>query len=169
VTAVLNDTWIWDGQRWTEQHPPAAPPARSGASLAYDPAHRDLVLFGGGHDVVFDDTWTWDGKAWTPQLPSHSPAGRRGAAMAFDEDRGQMVLFGGQGAESSLPDTWLWDGSGWTAAGVTLAASGPNLQAQMVYDGALHQLFLLTTTLGGESGLSLKTWTWDGAEWQELE
>ncbi len=48
---------------------------RSGAALAADPAHHQVVVFGGQLGAAFsDETWTWDGKTWTrragsPQSP----------------------------------------------------------------------------------------------------
>lgn len=40
----------WNGSTWTEQAPAAHPLARRGASMAYDPATSNIVLFGGhGH------------------------------------------------------------------------------------------------------------------------
>src|SRR5205823_5470207 len=57
--AGLNDTWIWDGTTWTEQHPRTSPPARAGAVLARGP-RRQLVLFSGGGLETHDDTWTLD-------------------------------------------------------------------------------------------------------------
>ena len=45
---VTGGTWTSvDGMTWTQQTPPTSPPARSGASMAYDPSIRQLVLFGG--------------------------------------------------------------------------------------------------------------------------
>ena len=46
-TALLGDTWTWDGTTWTKQAPATSPPARDGASMAYDAATSDIVLFGG--------------------------------------------------------------------------------------------------------------------------
>jgi hypothetical protein len=51
---------------WTKQAPAAHPSARWGASMAYDPATRNIVLFGGhGHfgcscsGGYLGGTWTW--------------------------------------------------------------------------------------------------------------
>lgn len=68
------DTWTWDGATWTVRNPVHSPPARFGAAMAYDSAHRVVVLFGGStvgggvaHD--FNDTWTWNGSDWTQVSP----------------------------------------------------------------------------------------------------
>lgn len=57
---MLNGTWAWDGTTWTRQFPQASPSARANASMAYDPAAGNVVLFGGfGGNGVLGDTWTW--------------------------------------------------------------------------------------------------------------
>jgi len=64
----LGDTWTWDGSTWTKQTPTASPSARQGASMAYDAATRNIILYGGhGHfgcpcdGVYFGGTWAWGG------------------------------------------------------------------------------------------------------------
>src|ERR1700734_2087938 len=43
----LNDTWVWDGADWTQEHPQTSPTVRLGHAMAYDSAHHQVVLFGG--------------------------------------------------------------------------------------------------------------------------
>jgi len=50
---------------WTRQAPVASPVAQGGASIAYDVAAGNMVLFSGG--TVPASTWTWDGSTWTEQ------------------------------------------------------------------------------------------------------
>lgn len=98
------DTWTWNGTTWTDL--PAsqthAPPARRGASMAFDPTLHRLLLFGGtaADGSLLGDTWAWNGASWA-ELSSGSgggpaPAPRQGAAMALDRT-GALVLFGGTG------------------------------------------------------------------------
>ncbi|MGA3149423.1 MAG: kelch repeat-containing protein, partial [Acidimicrobiales bacterium] len=69
---------------WTAQSPAASPSARYGATMAYDPATGNMVLFGGeGRSAFLNDTWTWDGSTWTAQSPAASPPARYGASMAY--------------------------------------------------------------------------------------
>jgi hypothetical protein len=72
-----------------------APSPRAGATMAFDPATNQLVMFGGGAFVSLDDTWTWDGAAWSLRRPAHHPSAREHATMAFDAGSGQLLLFGG--------------------------------------------------------------------------
>jgi hypothetical protein len=69
-TPVPADTWTYDGNNWKKALPKQSPPARYAASMAYDPDHKLVVLFGGqglnaGQSGPLDDTWTWDGSNWT--------------------------------------------------------------------------------------------------------
>lgn len=112
---VYNGTWTWNGTTWIRQFPKSSPPARYAASVAYDPATGNVVLFGGlsGSNRVLGDTWTWDGTTWTKQAPATSPPARDSAPMAYEPATGNVVLFGGWNDTTGVPfgDTWIW-GSG---------------------------------------------------------
>lgn len=99
----------------THSTPSLAPtPAISaGAAIAYDPAIKKVVLFGGtsnGQDV--SDTWTWDGTAWTELSPATSPPARSGAAMAWDPASQLLVMTGGSSSSSHTTSTTCSSGSG---------------------------------------------------------
>jgi hypothetical protein len=63
----LADTWVWDAgsETWSQILPAAGPVTRTSASMAYDAAHSNLVLFSGqystGRTAPLADTWTWQG------------------------------------------------------------------------------------------------------------
>jgi len=52
--------WEWDGGNWRQQFVPS-PPTRMRGSVAWDPVHREVLLFGGfdGGSIYLGDTWTW--------------------------------------------------------------------------------------------------------------
>jgi len=56
------DTWSWDGRRW-ERVAADGPGPGDGYRLAYAPARRVTVLFGG-------ETVTWDGHSWMRRTPT---------------------------------------------------------------------------------------------------
>src|SRR5664280_2625583 len=140
ATGFLNDTWTWNGTTWAEQLPGTSPSARDGASMAYDPATGDMVLFGGGGDSGYlSDTWTWNGTTWAEQLPGTSPPTRYGASMAYDPATGDMVLFGGAGSSGYLNDTWTYGPSApqyTPTVSQTLSPSSPVLVNTPVTDTA---------------------------------
>ena len=66
---AANDTWTWDGSRWTQRHPLHSPPARGSETLVgnmtYDQALGEVVLYSGSADgSALGDTWTWNGSDW---------------------------------------------------------------------------------------------------------
>ena len=61
----LNDTWIWNGNQWS-QLDVQAPPARVHPILAFDSNRGVIVMTGGsnGPGATLSDTWEWDGTSW---------------------------------------------------------------------------------------------------------
>ena len=121
---------------WTHLQPAASPTARATATMAYDPATGDMVLFGGtGESTGLADTWTWNGTTWAQQHPTKSPTARYGASMAYDPATGDMVLFGGEVGNGPGNDTWTWDGTNWAKLS---PATSPTKRryAAMAYDPA---------------------------------
>jgi len=174
VYVPLGDTWIWDGTNWTQQHPLVSPPTRVAASMAYDAASHQTVLFGGGIAGTsicvpyvlcepVGDTWTWDGSNWTLHLLVVSPPARVQASMAYDAPRGQIVLFGGAGAGHGR-DTWTWDGSSWLPH-LPATSPGARQAASMEYDAQAQLVVLFAGCCRGPQD---DTWTWDGNTWSEV-
>ena len=111
------DTWTWNGTTWSQATPATSPSARIAASMAYDPATGNMVLFGGRANNFnpLGDTWTWNGTTWSRVSPAMSPPARYGASMAYDPATGNMVLFGGRANNvNPLGDTWTWNGTTWS-------------------------------------------------------
>lgn len=98
TSTLLDDTWTWDGTRWSQERSSYHPSARLDHDMAFVPSRRGVVLFGGaGHfrTSFIDDTWQWDGSSWRKGYRTAEPSYRRGHAMAYDKARDQAVLFGG--------------------------------------------------------------------------
>ncbi len=164
ATWVFDDTWTWDGHRWTQLHP-ASPPGRSFGSLAFDDSTRQTILFGGGaanSDPARNDTWTWDGTTWTERRLAISPPHLEQASVTYDAATQSVVLLGAFGVGSQ---TWTWNGTGWAQAPPPHAPSA-RLQAAMAYDAVRSQVVLF----GGYQSVSVSlndTWTWNGIDWQQ--
>ena len=188
-TPILGDTWTWNGSDWTQQHPASSPPARMLASLAYDAASGQLVLFGGKHATGFgpdlNDTWIWTGSNWVQQHPATVPTAGNQASLAYDGASGQLVLFGGQDATGygvTLNDTWIWTGSNWLQQHPkTTPALSATLQGQtvtfahpsMVYNPIMGKLMLTLIGQGANDGTQADywtqaDWTWNGSNWTEV-
>jgi hypothetical protein len=128
---ALDDTWTYNGTTWTATSPATSPPPRGDASMAFDPALGQMVLFGGegAGGAQLSDTWTYAGSTWTPVSPPTGPSARTGASLADDPALNQVVLFGGYGVIYSgvtavgngvRGDTWTFQPAG---TGYRMAAS----------------------------------------------
>ena len=168
---LLSDTWVWNGINWTQESPATSPAARGYASMVYDAALGQVVLFGGvgntapGSNGFFNDTWVWNGTNWTEESPTTSPSGREYSAMAYYAPGNLVVLFAGDNSTGVLDDTWTWDGTNWTLR--TPATSPPaRLAASMVYDAVEGQVVLFGGD--GDGGVRLAdTWVLDGSGWTQ--
>ncbi|HVT40786.1 MAG TPA: hypothetical protein VHE78_17235 [Gemmatimonadaceae bacterium] len=141
ANALPSSLWAWDGRRW-QCLAPDGPPGRTDAELAYDPARRRLVLYGGrrrlqGQQRVLTDTWEWDGARWSLR-DSAGPGARVHMVMAYDSALRGIVLHGGGSEKSALHDTWLWDGKAWKPLTVRADSSAiPNAMVTAASESAL--------------------------------
>ncbi len=123
-----NQTWAFANGGWANLTDPRhAPPARTEASMDYDPNMGGVLLFGGaGTSGLLADTWLFRHGVWTNLTwVGPAPPARYGAAMAFDpqpEENGSVV-FGGDVIGIGLAnDTWVWQGwSGWVPLATSIA------------------------------------------------
>jgi len=151
---------------WTRLSPSGNPTARDSASMAYDPALGDMVLFGGSaNGSELNDTWTFNGTSWTELSPTKSPPARDGAAMAYDPAMGEMVLFGGEANSVNLSDTWTFNGTSWAQLSPP-ASPGARWFASMAHDSHMGEMVLFGGS-GSTSDLS-DTWTFNGKSWAQL-
>ncbi len=162
----MGDTWVWDGDSWTQLFPDNAPPERYWHSMAYDRARSRVVLFGGMSLELVQDTWEWDGRDWTEVTSAMVPPSRVMHTVAYDLARERTVLFGGVydwPAGDSLRDTWEWDGNAWTE--MSPASRPPALSSHAsAYDAARGRVVIQ----GGaqkNSPPQNDTWEWDGSDW----
>ena len=121
---VLDDTWTWNGTDWFQLSPSLSPPARYGATMAFDPVNGVAILFGGrsAGGQLLSDTWRFGLRcvqktvcslAWSQVSTTTSPPARAEAAMAFDADAAlqQVILTGGTNGSGTLNDTWRFNTS----------------------------------------------------------
>ncbi len=167
-----NDTWIWDGNDWTQvatsTPPMSSPSVREAPAMAYYPDTGLTILFGGYssngiQSTITNDTWAWNGSAWTQLSPATFPAPRYGATLVYDAAHHKLVLFGGVG----LNDTWTWDGTTWTQEN---PSTRPPVRsyAAATYD-ADHAVVLLYGGVDGSGNPLSDTWTWDGSNWTQRQ
>jgi len=139
--------------------------------MAYDAAHRVVVMFGGmdAAQKALGDTWIWTGSHWAQKFPADKPSPRSDAGMTFDAARGVIVLFGGAGpgAGDALNDTWTWDGTDWHEQH---PAHQPDRRFGFgfAYDPPVRESLMFGFT-GSASPRTPSTWAWDGSDWTALQ
>jgi hypothetical protein len=157
--AGLDDTWSWDGTKWT-QVTPVGPGERWVTAMA--PLNGQLVLFGGFQSdngtTWYADTDVFDGSMWNT-TSAFGPGARGGHCMA-SLGGSKVVLFGGWNGNKVLYDTWIYDGSKWT--------QGPNGPG-MRYECAMAPFGGSVLLFGGQSDTSgtllPDSWLFDGTKW----
>lgn len=157
----INDTWRFQGERWTEacsgsNATTACPvsPAAGPASMTFDPEMNATLL-------VDDNgrTWTFAGGAWTELNSSGRPnicrsfdlSGESGSPLAFDPSTGEVVML------DALGYTWTFAGGNWTESASTFPY-GEAHDAVLYYDPHLERLVYLTSGLGGVAEYSNGSW-----------
>ncbi|HEV2449377.1 MAG TPA: hypothetical protein VGU43_03075, partial [Thermoplasmata archaeon] len=129
---------------WVNVTGSGAPSARFGASMAYDAALGQVILFGGCGLVVcpLNDTWAFSGGVWAQLHPAVSPPGRWAAMVSYDPQLSAVVLFGGCGNTTcTLNDTWEFTGPTWAPIPAGAAPTGRS-GGSLVYDANGSRLLL---------------------------
>lgn len=172
----LDETWSWDGQKWTQLHPKQSPPGLFGARMVTDPNTQRVLLVSGAGDsagsaLAQAGTWEWDGQTWSRlgDNPLQMPL----AAAGFDPIRNQLVLSGFDPAYPSacvgcVPppdidkrgDFVLTQGSkDWSTA----SGDAPGwARAGTAYDPISQRIISAAGTV--QNGVQW-TYGWDGKQW----
>ena len=160
---ALSTTWSWDqGWRTVTSAPP--PPGRRFPALAYDPASKQLVMFG-GDDAAGDPlsgTYILGASGWHRVRLAVEPAARTAAAMAFDPRLGELILYGGSDEAGRLAGTWAWNGTGWNRLN-SVRSPGPLAYVAMATDPVNESVLLYAG-----AGAKATTWEWGRQGWMPL-
>ncbi|MGH2514764.1 MAG: hypothetical protein ACRDHP_03835, partial [Ktedonobacterales bacterium] len=151
-------TWHWDGARWTQLQPAAAPTsddAKYGV-MTTDTHARQAILVNQHTGMV----WTWDGATWTAHHPASVPPARDGAALVFDGQSQSVLLISGYDHESGqqVGVVWQWNGNDWSQLAVTGTPATIGTEGA-IYDAQMQALVAYVC----------QTWIWSGSgAWHKL-
>jgi PKD repeat protein len=119
-------TWTFAGGNWTQDSLGSQPPGDNYGSIAYDPALRATVLFGGETFLgsrctytIYNETWTFANGTWTDATSTTigAPPQDYLTAMTYDEAAGAIVYVGDIGSYygyygyGATPAAWTWPGT----------------------------------------------------------
>jgi Galactose oxidase, central domain len=163
----LDDTWEWNGSKWT-QIMVTGPPPRAEAAIAFDSRRGRVVLFGGYNRTEdgrnrLGDTWEWDGSKWT-QIKVPGPSPRNGAAQVYDSVREKIVLFGGSTQEDVSGETWEWNGRDWVEN--RAASTQGRFNCVLAFDSARGKVVRFGGRYAGKPVGD--TWEYDGKGWKQV-
>jgi hypothetical protein len=149
--------------QWTELNTTHAPSPRGSASMFYDNASGQFLLFGGfscwNQNACFNhnDTWSFLPSGTWVNITQGAPIpiARNQIAASYDPALDAPVIFGGHAGASFYNDTWAFVNDSWE---LVTDDSGPGdaSGAGMVWDAATHQLLLY----GGFLGVWNVSWTY---------
>ena len=145
----FNDTWVWDGNDWTEVTCCNAPPASAHTMLNF-PTRKEIIVLNSSDFGA----WIWDGDSWQNPMIDLPPA-RQDGRLAFYDKYEQAILFGGIHEGEFLNETWAFNGEEWNILSF-LTQPSARYGHSMFYD-TQHQSIIL---FGGadEDGLKGDTW-----------
>ncbi|TMD07306.1 MAG: hypothetical protein E6J01_06170 [Chloroflexi bacterium] len=145
--------WAWDGADWIQVGTGLPPGPRYDGILAFDQAHRQLVLAGGRtNNANLRDTWIWDGQSWTLKDSDSAPQTEESASAIYDPVSRRVIAFAGPAS------TFAWDGSRWAQVNIAHSPSVNGLLTRMAVSGRVGGLFT------GNGGASF--WDWTGSDWE---
>ena len=173
---VFGDTWAYEHGTWTQIVTSTAPPARWGASMAYDPQEDGVVLFGGmDFSGALNDTWLFSDGAWTRlDATGIAPPARSAGGLSWDAADGQLVEFGGGETRLTVHgiqivavnDTWSFLRGNWTNLTIAHAPPASPLLVSMVNDTGAGKLVLLENLNVSRAG-DCQTWSFSVDAWTQ--
>lgn len=160
-----DETWLWDGDTWSNLNLPVAPSPRSAAAMTRA-GNANVFLFGGmdANGTPLADTWYLvPGYSWTPVATAPIPA-RLNHAMACDLGAaGRLYMFGGTDGQNWFADLRRFESSTFPANWVVVpAANGPSARDlhAMATDEVRRKLVLFGGRNATQSILG-DTWEFD--------
>jgi hypothetical protein len=162
------ETWTFDGAAWKRQSPAHQPSARRYAELAWDPADKVVVLWGGsiyvnGHPSASqnrsNETWLWDGSDWSHSSAGSAPPGSE--AGTIGTSAAGVVAYTSDVAYQT--QTGLYAHDEWSQ----VAGTSPpyRSEATMVFDSTARTTLMIG---GTNSGGTEHLWSFDGAAWHKI-
>ena len=156
--SFLDDTWLWDGNDWTELAPPTRPRPMRVAAAAYDPTRDRVVLHGftdGDRRLEYHE---FDGNTWSLAL-SLPPYNQSVLPMLAWSGAADRVLILGTGRYTDLV---AWDGT--TPRTIAEPQSPPGGGGPLALDPLAQRVFAFPS----DPVLGRTNWRWSDRRWQQV-
>ena len=183
---TFSDAWIFNIEKkeWREIEVKGAPPERNRHSAVYDPANKQMLIFGGNGFVGFygqanhflDDTWIFDieKKKWKEiDVREEEPPERYCHSAVYDPAGKQMFIFGGlNNTKKYLSDIWIFDiqKKEWKEIPSAEEEFPARFSLNAIYDSANKQIIMFG---GGQEGRRFFSDIWifdlEKKKWKEIK
>ncbi len=165
---LVDDTWAWDGNTWTELDAgTGSPPPDEGGAMAWDERLATMVLVVPGPSAAAPqpETWIWTGTQWSRAHEGDFPTNISIGPIAFDPVSNSLlgVGFRYETATSSSVVTLRWDGAVWRH--VSTSHTPPSIVAGLALDPLSNKLLLICDPAEIQSS-NEEVWMWTGVDWQ---
>lgn len=157
--ADRTETFIWDGNNWTQQSPSVFPPGGwlCTQQMAYDSSREVCVLVSG------NETWEWNGTDWAQVTTTLQPPANTTGVLVYDHYR-QVSVLCTSGTNSTI--FMDFDGNDWTNSN-SFSAMPARSQPTMFYDENQHHCIVFGGIVEWSENLN-DTWSYDGETLTEL-
>jgi PKD repeat protein len=143
-------TWTFAAGNWTNVTASvrSSPAQGLGASMAYDPDLREVILNTG---TKANSTWAFSGGTWTDLNVTQGP-GLQDAPMTYDASQGCILLYGGESDVTGYfsQTTWTFESGNWSF--LNIPGAGNNYGGQLSYNPLIPGSLAL--------GSNATTWVW---------
>jgi N-acetylneuraminic acid mutarotase len=173
----LNDTWVYDGENWTQIESAEVPPVRQFGVMTYDRVRDRVILYGGNvlaaDEESFDtrfDTWEFDGQQWTPVISGTVGPKVARPEIAYDATLNQTFLIGLNEAATAIV-MYRYDAAAkaWVAVTPTALPACVN-EGHLLYRERTGKLMFFGGICVANTPATEDVWEWDNAgnKWTKL-
>lgn len=161
---LLDDTWRWNGRRWSVVTTPDSPMPRAHHAGTFDGANQQTVIFGGfaKPPLKRNDFMAFDGHTWIP-FPGDSQIPAEDGELLFDTARNRLILMVPNGASLEM---WEHQPQGWTRIETATKPLGVVDQA-VGYDPFRQRVIMFGGLAPGNQVIN-QTWEFDGQNWSQV-
>jgi hypothetical protein len=162
TSTVAEETWEWDGTKWTKVDLTVFVGTYFGEAMTFDPDHQLVVLFGGGpvSGALLNTTYTYSNKVWASVGDIAYPVPRSLFTFVTDPVRNVIYLYGGLNDATNFFDFWTYQ-NGQFRPQISISSPSDCSAPTAAFDTDRQKVVMFC------SGSA--TWEYDGATWTQFD
>jgi hypothetical protein len=166
-----NETWTWDGNDWTQQHPATAPTGCFANTVSFD-ARLHRVVAETADFASGGKTFLWNGTTWNKVNTDSTPSFDEGVT-AYNPYYSEVMLFGGLAnwhgpLSSAATYAWFFDHWNLRQSGTSPGDPEPRGGAAMTWDSTSGSMLLFGGRSNSSNAVYNDTFRWNGVQWTRI-